>query len=310
VMAVMDQQALAVFGELGGAPGLPASTSAAALGEIARITKAAAAGRWDGRAPVLARTVASAAEVIPPDLWGNTYRYNTTTEEYEVAADPGPDQGIRIILYAWNVLEGKPSTPLTEIGHVDLIDQSTTQQNQLHVIVRKSDGATLADYLITHSVTGDTESFSISGDATNGTTAVEFGLSGTMNANVATVNFDLDAPSVGFKVHVDVNVNALTESGTINVRLEYDGHRLTFALTAGVNTMSAEINYDGYRYVTYTMTYDPATGTTTETVRKANGRPITIPELDQLQLLFERALDFGGFWEALLWPLGVLPAAT
>ena len=314
VMAVMDQPALASFTSLGEVQGLPASASVAALGAVARLTNAAAHGRWEASAPILARSAARSADVLPPDVRGKLYTYNTTTGQYEGAASAeAPANGARIILYAWDVLAGRPSTPLTPSGYVDLIDESTPTQNRLHVIVHRNDGnMNVMDYAITHSVNGTSESFSIAGSADNGTTTVNFTLSGTMSTSAATVTFDLSAPSVGFSVHVEANLNEATGNATVGIRLGYDGHTLAFDLsvhansTTGEVTANGEIKFDGMRYVTYSMTYNPTTGTETATFQKANGQPLTAAELEQIQDLFERALDFDRFWEGLLWPVGFL----
>lgn len=313
VIAVMDQPALASFGSLATVTGLPASASAAALGAVARLTKSAAQGRWEASTPRVARSAARSADILPVDVRGKRYTYNEQTASYEVAADPAgaPTNGIRIVIYAWDVLAGVPSSPLTAIGHVDLIDQSNAAQNRLNVVLVRTEGnAELMNYAITHSVTTSSESFSIAGSATNGTTPVTFTLSGTASETAATITFDLSAASVGFNVHVGANVNALTEQATIGISLGYDGHTLSFDASLSANGMNGEVKFDGMRYVVWSMTYDPVTGTATTQFTKANGQPLTAQELEQISNLFERALDFDGFWAGLLWPLGALAPAV
>jgi hypothetical protein len=315
VMAVMDQPALESFTSLTETPGLPASTSAAALAAVVRLTNAAAHGRWDPSAPQFARLAARSADVLPPDVRGKLYTYNTTTQQYEGAASTeAPANGARVVLYAWDVLAGRPATPLTPIGYVDLLDESTPTQDRLHVIVHRNQGdVNVMDYAITHSVTTSSESFSIAGAANNGTTTVDFTLSGTMTTSgAATVTFDLSAPSVGFTVHVGANVNEATGQASIGIRLGWDNHTLTFDLSVSANATTGDvtadglIKFDGMRYVEYSMNYDGATGTQTETFQKANGRPLTAAEFEEIQYLFERALDFDRFWAGLLWPIAVL----
>ena len=315
VVAVMDQPALASFASLGSVSGLPASaSSAASVGAVSRLTKAAAGGRWDGRTPLLARSAARAADVLPVDVRGNMYVYNASTSSYEVASSPEtgvPASGIRVVLYAWDVLTGAPSSPLTRIGHVDLIDESNASQNRLNVVLVRTDGVTLMDYDITHSLSSSSESFSIAGSATNGATPVTFNLTGNASETAATVTFDLVAASVGFEVHVGMNLNALTQQATIETSLKYDGHTLSFRLSARENGIDGEIKFDGMRYATLTITIDETDNsvTTTTSFVKANGQPMTIEEIEQIQAVFERALDFDRFWEALLWPVGALAAS-
>jgi hypothetical protein len=308
VMAVMDQAALASFGSLSTVNGLPASASAAALGAVAGLTNSAAHGRWDPTAPAMARAAMRSADVLPADVRGKLYTYNETTAQYEgVASAEAPTNGVRIVLYAWDVLAGHPASPLVDVGYVDLIDESTPTQNRLHVhLVRKEDAAVLMDYAITHTVTPSSESFSIAGSANNGTTTVNFDLSGTMGTSAATVTFVLAAPAHEFSVRVEANVNSVSEQATINIWLDYHGDSLSFAMQAAPNSVSGEIRYRGRRYATYSITYDPVTGTATTQFTKANGQPMTAQELEEIQNAFERALDFDRFWEGLLWPIGAI----
>jgi hypothetical protein len=316
VLDVMDQPALASFASLGYVAGLPASASAASLNAVARLTKAAATRRWDGLAPSLARAAARSADVIPIDARGKMYIYNETTESYEASSTPDaatPTNGIRVVVYAWDVLSGMPSSPLTRIGHVDLIDESNTAQNRVNVVLVRADGnVTLMDYDITHTVSTSSEAFSIAGSATNGTTPVTFALSGTSSETAATVTFDLEAESVGFEVHVGANLNALTEQATVETSLGYNGHTLSFRLTTRADGIDGEIKFDGYRYATLSITVEetPGSVSTTVTFQKANGRPMSVEEVEQIQAVFERALDFDAFWAALLWPVGALAPAV
>ena len=312
VVAVMDQPALASFSSLGYVSGLPASASAASINVVSLMTKAAARGQWDRQAPLFARSAARAADVLPIDVRGNMYEYNTTTQQYEVSSNPDaatPASGIRVVLYAWDVLSGTFSSPLTRIGHVDLIDESNASQNRLNVVLVRANGnATLMDYDITHSVTSSSESFSIAGSATNGITPVVFNLSGNASETAANVTFDLEAETIGFEVHVGMNANALTEQATVETSLGYNGHTLSFRLATTDNGVDGEISFDGMRYATLSIVVveTPGSVTTTVTFEKANGRAMTVEEVEQIQGVFERALNFTGFWEALLWPVGAL----
>ena len=313
VLAVMQQPTLSAFVGLGDVGGLPASASAAPIAAVAQFTRAAAHGSWTGATPLLARSAAraAAADVLPEDVRGNTYVYNETTQAYEVATDraDAPANGIRVVLYAWDALWGRPSSPLTVIGHVDLIDESNASQNKLAVVlVRAADNATLLDYDITHSVTTSSESFSIAGSATNGTIPVTFNMSGTASETAATVTFDLAAPTVGFEVHAGVSLSALTGQATIETSLRYDGHTLSFRLTFHENGADGEIRFDNMRYATITIRVEETSTSvsTTTTFQKANGQPMSAQEIDAITSLFAKALELDAFWAGLLWPVGAL----
>lgn len=316
VIAVMEQPALASFTSITDVPGVPTSASAAAVAAVSRLTKAAAERQWDGTGALLARSASRAADVIPPDARGKTYVYNETLQAYEAAAtaEAGtPATGIRVILYAWDALSGVPSLPLTRVGHVDFTDQSTPGQDRLAVaLTRASDGLVLMSYAITHTLPGSTESFSIVGEATNGALEVDFSLTGTAGPNTANVTFELEAPAIGFEVYVGATVDGLAEQVSVETRLGYNGHTLSFELTAQANGAQGVIKFDGYRYATLTMTVVETPGSISQTVtfQKANGRPLTAEELERIETVFERALDFDRFWTALLWPVGALAEST
>jgi len=168
------------------------------------------------------------------------------------------------------------------------------------------------DYDITHTLTTSSESFSIAGWATNGTTPVTFSLTGMASETTASLTFDLEAETIGFNLHAGVSVNALTEQATIETALGYDGHTLSFTLSLHENGMDGEIKFDGMRYATLTVTVveTPTSVTTTTTFVKANGKPMTAQEAEDIGALFEHALELDAFWVGLLWPLGALAPAV
>ena len=308
VVAVMDQPAFASFASLADAGGLPTSQSGAAFAAVARMTTSAVRGGWDGSTPLLARSAARSADVLPADVRGRLYTYSETTHAYEGAASAdAPANGIRIILYATDPLSGRPSSPLSPVGYVDLEDESTAQTNRLRVQLLRNDGnLDLLNYVITHSVSTSSESFSIVGSATDGVTPVAFDLSGVMSETEVSVTFELAAPSAGLSVEQRVHLNALTERATFAVELGYDGHTLAFTASLNANGMTGEVKYDGMRYATFSMTYDETTGEVTSQFTKANGQPLTAEDLEAITGVFERALGFGEFVAGLLWPLGAL----
>src|SRR5207245_9551808 len=83
------------------------------------------------------------------------------TPKSVVAPDPGPSNGVRLILYALNPVTGAVAEPSSAVGFADLLDESTTSPavNKLHVIVKDGTPAspgpvTYADYSVRGSVTG------------------------------------------------------------------------------------------------------------------------------------------------------------
>src|SRR3989449_9167922 len=99
---------------------------------------------------------AATTGVIPPALWGKTYVWDVPTHQYVVGPDPGPANGLRIILYQVDA-SGQVIEPPVQVGHVDLLDESDVNTSRLHVIVQDASASpvTYADYTISAMVVGN-----------------------------------------------------------------------------------------------------------------------------------------------------------
>lgn len=280
------------------------------IGPMLNITSSATRSGFDPR--VLRNLVpgtVTAKTVIPVDARGYTYIYDETEAAYVVdtEATDSPATGVRIVLYAWDALAGAPASPLNRIGYVDLTDESTANNDVLRVrVIRDQGSLELTNYTIAHGVTANGETFGITGSATNGSATLNFDLdgstSGDVGSQVSDFSFDISmtgGASVGFSVSYD----EAAESGTIGLSLTNQGHTLTFDLNSTPTAGNGQVKYDGRLYATYTATYNPTTGQSTEQFVKANGQPLTQDELEQLSTLFAGALEIGGFFGVLLWPV-------
>ena len=166
------------------------------------------------------------ASVIPPSQLGTTYIWDVTTHAY-IAQSGGPANGVRVILYAVNGSD-QVIEPTTAIGYVDLLDESTTSTNTLHVLVYGGTPATpgtkYADYKVSGTVTGSPAtafSASATGFVTDGTHTLTF--NGTFSATQLTttspsvqiaVTWTLDNPAVSVTLSETV-----AASGTNNLTL-------------------------------------------------------------------------------------------
>jgi len=160
---------------------------------------------------------AISASVVPAPLLGRTFVWDVTTHAYveDPSATPAADpNGVRMILYAVDPSTGDiGENPLTSVGFVDLVDESTTAPavDKLHVIVKDGTPAspgpiTYADYTVSGQVTGN--------PATAFTaTAVGFVSDGThtltFSATFAATQLDTDNPDGQIDITWDLDNPAL-----------------------------------------------------------------------------------------------------
>src|SRR2546425_1057709 len=165
VSGVFQTDVFKSFGAIGTAPGSPAATTTPP-GALLRATSplapssanqpyAATPQRLQALRVAASGMTAATTGVIPPAVWGKTYVWDVATHQYVVGPDPGPANGVRIILYQVDAF-GQVIEPTVEVGHVDLLDESDVNTSKLHVIVQdaSSSPVTYADYTISATVVG------------------------------------------------------------------------------------------------------------------------------------------------------------
>src|SRR6185503_6000939 len=98
--------------------------------------------------PQLSLSAAQGA-IIPDSLYGRVYEWNDTTNAYVFRDSTVPNlNGVRFILYAVG-RDGQVFEPVTAIGMLDVVDASTQNALQLHVLVRNTAGTTTyVDYTV------------------------------------------------------------------------------------------------------------------------------------------------------------------
>lgn len=248
------------------------------------------------------------ASVIPTPLLGKTFVWDVTTHQYVVGPDPGPTNGVRVILYAVDPITGQiVENPLTPVGYVDLIDLSDATTNKLHVIVNggtpTSITFTYADYTVSGTLTknaaGQASAFSA--------TAVGFVSDGAgghrldFNASFSATNLDTDNPDAQIDVTWTLNNPAVSVALHETIATPDANHAtltIDFSVTHGAET----VRVTG----TVTVVVSPPTVTADLTVylngqafaritgtndqiqaRHADGSPLSQDEVQALKDLFE-----------------------
>jgi hypothetical protein len=262
----------------------------------------------------------AATGVIPDTLWGRTYVWQAGTG-YVVGPDPGPPNGIRIVLYAVDPLTGQVVEPPVAVGYVDLLDESTATTSALHVIVRggspTTPGTTYADYTVTGAVSGTpVTSFTATatGFVSDGTHTLSFQASFSAT-NLTTdnpdaqldVTWDLNSPAV----HVELHETLATPDAThANLAIAFSVTRgaETVSVTGTVLVVTSPQSLTADLTVTINgQTFARITGTATASTNALrivhpDGTPLSAQELAVVQDLFDLPDRMQAAVEALFHP--------
>src|SRR5574341_1180466 len=193
INAMDDSPAMQSMGVLGekmavGAPGLATRELAESFPPAPNSFPAWATRRLGAlQTQAMAFAVAAPEAVIPAAALGKTFTYNPDTEAYELSDRTGaPSNGVRFILYAVNPVTHTVTTPLTEVGYADLLDESAGATVQLHLkaYITASGNTPLIDYTVSATLQGSPTAptgatVTADGYLSDGTNTVEFDLSQT-----------------------------------------------------------------------------------------------------------------------------------
>jgi hypothetical protein len=329
------QSLSAVSGSI--SPSAPAPLSALALaGSTNPLTRSARlqpyAHRIDG-ARLFSRlvpqmSVSGVAALFPPALQGKTFEWNFGTLQYEVTARAGaPGTGVRFILYAINELTGMPAEPApgTEVGYIDLIDETGSGSPKLHVIVAGVGGSPV---YVNYTVTLATQSASsvkitTAGYITNGAGSPDsLRFNGAITASGSTssvsvtedVSFDVNSRDVHVRSWQRVTFTQTTLSLRISFRFEHGGEVVTLDGTLNVDDTNQTVSgtftakVDGGLYATCTVTGTSNTYSLTCTGADADG--LSADDDAALDALGEAAGNVSSVFEGILAPaIGVLGGA-
>lgn len=249
---------------LAGAGQVLEATRPAPLGEGALGTsgEAAAVRRLSRLRALAAATLSPQGLLIPDSLYGSIYTWDDAAGSYTRSQTTGgPANGVRFTLYAVNPLTGTVALPLTEVGRLDLLDESSGQSAQLHIIVQGTGGTpTYLDYTSTLSLGLGTLTAVVHGSVSNGlqgganktlsfSVNATFTLSGvaahaTYTLNNPAFTIVLDATDVRTLATDSVDVDLLV--GRPNEAVLFSGTLVTTSDV--VDTVHAQIRVNGQVY--------------------------------------------------------------
>jgi len=241
---------------------------------------------------------------IPENVTGQTFVYDVASQSY--VSDPGangvPAGEVRFVLYAWASGSGRPATPLTRVGHVDLADVSTgaTAPRQVEIlVVRESPFLPVADFVVMHNVANGVSQFGIEGSATDGFTvgivALDGSESGAAGAHHLVYNVNLTNSPTDVSATEQLIYDQPTASQSGNLALSYDGH--TFSdVSVGNGT---ELRFDGSLYARVLF---PTNSEEQTRYLRPDGSSLTSDEIANVSALLERVVVANFFWINLAWP--------
>lgn len=241
---------------------------------------------------------------IPDSVLGKTFVYDEALQTYVIDPSAGgvPAGEVRFALYAWAAGSGRPATPLTRTGHVDLANVSTgaAAPRQVEVFVaRESPFLPVADFVVMHNVVNGVSTFGIEGSATDGFTVGLVELNGSQSGadgqhhlvyNVSLTTSPADVSAVEQLIY-----DQPTASQSGSLALSYDGHTFSDA-SVGNGT---ELKFDGSLYARVLFPTNPQEQTR---YLRPDGSSLTAEEIANVDGLLERVGVANFFWINLAWP--------
>lgn len=229
---------------------------------------------------------ASLQSVIPSSVLGTTFVYDTLSDKYVASGRTGaPANGIRFILYAVNPVTRRPIID-TEIGYVDLVDNSDNTANKLQVSV-VSDGMTFLDYQCSCGLVVGAVEVSGTGYVTDGTTKVDvdLGLQVTQSGQIV-FDFNVDVPSKDLSLAFNATGTDYTDTNATfdgSFAVARGSNSISFTVNVQSQTLSGEVKINNSTVAVLSGTLD------SPIVTDAEGNALGPNELTALKNLFEGA---------------------
>jgi len=257
---------------------------------------------------------AAQGRIIPDTMYGRVFEWDTALNQYRYQGTTVANlTGVRFVLYATG-LDGQVVEPVSAIGTLDIIDQSTPTKLQAQVLVKGPGGTTTyVDYTASVTTSFTSASASVSGTITNGLSGgtnktLSFDETLSVNASGASVHatFSLNNPAITLMLNESVTFNDPNIIIGADFRLIQNGEtiravgHITINNLSGAVTVSVTVSVDGHPVAS--ISGDP-TDPATHWV-DAGGEPLTAADLQALADLFDAFENFGNTVSNLFAPVG------
>ena len=255
---------------------------------------------------------AAQGRIIPDTMYGRVFEWDTALNQYRYQGTTVANlNGVRFVLYATG-LDGQVVEPVSAIGTLDIIDQSTPTKLQVQVLVKGPGGTpTYVDYTaaVTSSVTS--ANASVTGTISNGLSGgdnktLSFDETLSVNASGANVHatFSLNNPAITLMLNESVSFDDPNIVINADFRLIQNGQTIravghvTLNTTTNAVSVSVTVYLDGHPVAS--LSGDPATAVWVD----AGGEPLTAADLAALGDLFQAFEHFGDTVSNLFAPVG------
>ena len=270
---------------------------------------------WEAEA--VARSFAAAgpasAPLLPDEFLGRTYDRAGGDYRHNVDRTDAPADGVRFILYEVDPITGDPGD--TEVGYVDIIDESTATAYVARVVV-VTGGVEHINYTVSAVIGTQSVGFTVSGFISDGTDQVDVDLSMTFvdaaPVSTATVQHVIAVPTRGFEVDATAvfEFNSETLLGSLDVDATFMQGAHTVTVSALIEfgegdnpseSGTVDISVDGQLFAVVTVNGD------TVTVQNAAGGQLSAVEAEAVHDIFDALEDlFDDRFEDFVRPVGWL----
>lgn len=271
-------------------------------------------GSWDIEAAgtqlagVMAADVA-ALILIPPEFRGRTYVFDPATGQYYHDPDRAgaPANGVRFILY--DVDPNTDDIGATEIGYVDLMDESTDISSTVRLVAVSGD-VEHVNYTVSQTVLIGSVRFDIVGfygnpevDRFDFDLSLHFELDET--SSTVTLDYHFDVPGQDFVMDATVVLmhDALTQTSSSTLDILFQQATRTVRMVGGfegdIGSIEVYVDSQLFAYIEVTMGSITVTG--------ADGQDLTAEYAEAVQAMFDTLEEiFVGRWADFIQPVGFL----
>src|SRR3989454_2303108 len=253
---------------------------------------------------------AAQGRIIPDTMYGRVFEWDTSLNQYRwQGATVASLTGVRFVLDATG-LDGQVVEPVSAIGTLDIIDQSTPTKLQLQVLV-KGGATTYVDYTASFTSGLTSANATVSGTITNGLSGgnnktLSFEETFSVNASGGQVqaSFALNNPAITLMLNESVSFNDPNITINADFRLIQNGQttragrHITLNTLSNAVTVSVIVYLDGHPVAS--ISGDPTTAQWVD----AGGQPLTAADLAALGALFDAFENFGNTVNNLFAPVG------
>ncbi|MFQ5703728.1 MAG: hypothetical protein ACE5HT_06880 [Gemmatimonadales bacterium] len=309
VDSAFNTDAFRSFASLGTNFGLPAGLAAGSASMLRTATDLDApslARRMDSAArQMMAAMTASAATLIPAQFRGVTLTYQPGTGyAVDTTRSDAPATGMRFVLYAVDPITDQPAEPLNEIGFADLIDESTTTEAVVRLVV-VSQGTTFLNYTVSAAGPPTSPTMTIAGFITDGTQQANFTLTNALEVTfagiTADINYNIDVEGLNIKFVLHIEGQSDTESTvTVSVTLTAGADVVTISGTVMAETGTLEVRINGQLLATITL------APTGVTVVNGAGDPLSADEITVVEDLMDLVGEVSDVFDDLFDPVRFL----